>query len=73
MVSPDGARFTVMNAQPLPTSPQPEKQARNENIRKLAIHVTDAKDLKLAVLLVPLREGEQPAGRPPGLTALAGW
>jgi len=73
MLSPGGARFTVMNAQPLPTSPQPEKQARNEGIRKLAIRVTDAKALRLAVLLVPLRGGERPAEPPPRLTALSGW
>jgi hypothetical protein len=62
-----------MNAQPLPTSPQPEKQARNENVRKLAIQVTGMKGLRLAVLLTPLREGERPAELRPGLTALADW
>jgi len=73
VLSPDGVRFTTMNAQPLPSSPQPEKQARNDNIRKLAIHVTDAKSLRLAVRLTPLRGGERPAEPPPGLTALAAW
>jgi len=73
LLSPDGARLTVMDARPLPTSPQPEQQARNEGIRKLAIHVTDAKDLRLAVLLVPLPEGERAAEPPPGLTPLSDW
>jgi hypothetical protein len=62
-----------MNAGPLPTSPQPEKQARNEGIRKLAIHLADAKDLRLAVLLVPLGEGVNGADRVSALTALSAW
>jgi hypothetical protein len=73
IVSPGSARFTVMNAGPLPASPQPEKQARNDGIRKLAIHVADTKDLRLTVLLVPLREGQDGADRAPTLTALSAW
>jgi hypothetical protein len=73
ILSPEDARFEVRNAQPLPTSPQPDQQARNEGIRKLTIHLTGAKDLRLAVRLVPLREGERPVEPPPGLTALSAW
>jgi hypothetical protein len=62
LLSPAKARFTVMNAEPLPSSPHPDKQARNDPVRKLAIHLTDATEFRLAVLLVPLPEGE------PGLT-----
>jgi hypothetical protein len=73
VLSPDGARLAARNAEPLPTSPQPEKQARNEGIRKLAIRLTDAGNVRLAVLLTPLRDGEQSPGTQPELTALASW
>ena len=42
-----------MDAQPLPTSPHPERQAKNERVRKLAIHLTGISNSRLAVLLVP--------------------
>ena len=61
LLSPSGAKFTVMKAEPLPTSPQPPKQANNDRYRKLAIHLADVKDLRLAVLFTPL-PGE---GKPP--------
>jgi len=37
--APAGATFTVMPAEPLPTSPQIEKQASNDKRRKLAIRL----------------------------------
>jgi hypothetical protein len=54
ILSPQGASFQIMQAQPLPDSPHPQKQAENRNIRKLAIHLTGVTDLRLAVLLLPL-------------------
>ena len=50
---PSTARLETMAASPLPTSPNPNKQADNSKIRKLAIHLRDIKDLKLAVEFVP--------------------
>ena len=38
------------------SSSSPEKQAQNGAVRKLAIHMTGVTDLRLAVLLAPLRE-----------------
>jgi hypothetical protein len=73
ILSPSAARFMVMDAAPLPTSPQPEGQAKNEGVTKLAIHVTDATDLRLAVLLVPLREGGAVPAWFPEVTPLARW
>jgi hypothetical protein len=73
ILSPAAARFTVMGAEPLPTSPRPEGQAKNEGAGKLAIHLKDATDLRLAVLLVPLRDEEAVPARLPEVTPLAGW
>ncbi len=47
--SPDSAGFVVMDAKPLPTSPQPARQADNAGIRKLAIHLPDTKEVRIAV------------------------
>ena len=43
------ARFSIMDAKPLPTSPVSEGQNINEGIKKLTIHLTDVKELQLAV------------------------
>jgi hypothetical protein len=73
LLSPAVGRFTVMVAEPLPTSPRPDGQARNEGVRKLAIRLDDATDVRLAVLLVPLREEEGVPARLPEVTPLAEW
>ena len=52
ILSPSDAIFTVLNATPLPTSPNP-KQADNEGRRKLAIHFTDVTKLQIKVKLSP--------------------
>ena len=62
-----------MLAVPLSTSPHPEKQATNESVRKLAIHLQAVKDLRQAVRLTPLREGEAAPKTEPNLTALKNW
>lgn len=73
LLSPTDAKFGVMDAQPLPTSPHPEKQAKNEGIRKLTLHLTGVTDLRLAVLLVPLKEGEVAPSHLPALLPLHEW
>ncbi len=73
ILSPPGATFTVMPAEPLPTSPQPPKQASNDRYRKLAIHLKDAKDLRLAVLFAPLGSDGKPAPAPEKIVPLAQW
>lgn len=57
ILSPIGARFEVMDARPLPSSPNDTAQNRNAGWRKLAIHLTGAKDIRLAVVLTPLAAG----------------
>jgi hypothetical protein len=73
IVSPRSAQFEVLPAAPLPNSPNPSMQATNKGISKLAIHVKDAKDLRLAVTLKPLAEGESASGRQIEITPLARW
>ncbi len=59
ILSPAGAKLQVKEAQPLPSSPHPERQAKNEHVRKLAIHLSGITDTRLAVSLAP----QQPGGR----------
>ncbi len=73
ILSPAGAKFTVMKAEPLPTSPQPPKQANNDRYRKLAIHLTDVKDLRLAVLFTPLATNGQVIAASDKVVPLAQW
>ena len=73
ILSPAGASFEVRPAEPLPSSPHPEKQAANSTTRKLAIHVPNSKDLRLTVLLVPLKEGEAAPTKTPDPVPLDQW
>jgi hypothetical protein len=62
IVSPAGAKFTVMPAKSLPTSP-PEPPAAGQsvvgwkdrlaNVRKLTIHIEKMTDARVAVVLTP--------------------
>ena len=51
---PAGARFSVMDAAPLATSPNPDGQSSNEGMRKLTIHLEHVQDVRLSVRMVPL-------------------
>ena len=73
ILSPANAAFTVMDAAPFPTSPHPERQNQNDQVRKLAIHFVDAKDVRVAVLLTPAREGETVETSLPSISPLADW
>ncbi len=58
LLQPGKARFRVMDAEPLPESPHPPKQAVNTGVRKLAIQMTVRRPVRLRVLLEPLwKEG----------------
>jgi hypothetical protein len=73
LLLPAAARFVVMDTQPLPTSPHPEKQARNQGLRKLAVHLTGAQDVRLMVLLTPLTPGMPMPSSAPESIALEKW
>ncbi|MBW3636175.1 MAG: heparinase II/III family protein [Armatimonadetes bacterium] len=53
ILSPASATFQVMAAGPLPSSPNPEGQQKNADIRKLAIHLPDVSETRITVLLTP--------------------
>ena len=73
LLSPSGAKLEVMDAQPLPSSPHPEGQAKNEHVRKLAIHLTGVSDSRIAVLLVPKPAKDERPGQGVKLSALSEW
>lgn len=70
LLSPPEARFTVMDASPLPSSPKPAKQSANKGIRKLSVKLNATSDSRIAVWLVPA-SGPTPAQ--PKLSSLADW
>jgi hypothetical protein len=73
ILSPADAKFQIMDAQPLPTSPHPERQAKNERIRKLAIHLTGINTTRLAVLLVLKPPNAGKPAETVKLSALSEW
>jgi Heparinase II/III-like protein/Domain of unknown function (DUF4962) len=73
ILSPADAKFELRDAQPLPASPHPEGQAKNERVRKLAIHLTGISDARLAVLLAPKLPTDAGTGQAPKLSALSEW
>ena len=71
ILAPASARFEVCPAGPLPTSPHPAGQKSNEGVRKLAIHLSNSKELRLTVIFVP-RDGRGEIA-PPAVRPLADW
>ncbi|WP_163542600.1 DNRLRE domain-containing protein [Occultella kanbiaonis] len=69
--APAQAQFSVMAAEPLPASPNPDGQAANGQ-SKLTVQLPGVTDLRLSILLEPLPVGG--TGEPvPAVTALADW
>jgi hypothetical protein len=62
ILAPATARFSVMNAQPLPDCPSPEGQNKNSRIRKLVIYLSGVTGERLSVLFTP--EGTETAEMP---------
>ena len=73
ILSPADAKFQVMEAAPLPTSPNPKGQAKIDRVRKLAIHLTGVSDSRIAVLLVPQSSKAARPGKAPALSPLSQW
>jgi len=73
ILSPADAKFQIMDAQPLPASPHPERQAKNEHIKKLAIHLTGVSNTRLVVLLAPMPLTKDGTGRAMKLSPLSEW
>ncbi len=72
LLGPTDAKFSILDAVPLPTSPNPPNQKENKGIKTLTVELQNATDVRLRVLLTPLRAGETlPAV--PDEKALAQW
>ena len=57
LLAPTNAAFTELPAAPLEMTPHPARQNPNRGIRKLAVHLPDARDTRIAVLLEPVSDG----------------
>jgi hypothetical protein len=53
LLFPSDARFTVMSAQPLSTSPHPKENNPNEDIQKLNVHLQGASQARIVVQFHP--------------------
>lgn len=73
LLDPAPARFTVMDARPLPGTPAPDRQNPNDGIRKLAIHLPAITDLRLRVLLQPVTEAPGDTPSPTAARPLTEW
>ena len=60
-----------MDAVPLSESPHPAKQNGNKGVHKLAIHLEQAKDVRLAILLQNTSAGSPLVATP--VVALSNW
>jgi hypothetical protein len=57
ILSPNNSYFQVMNAEPLPTSPNPSNQTVNK-INKLSIHLNNTRTITISVAVSPLTDYE---------------
>jgi hypothetical protein len=73
ILAPPRAVFQVMNAGPLPSSPHPNKQATNQGIQKLAVHLKEIQEVNVTVLLTPCSGGKAAPGGRDDLTPLRDW
>lgn len=76
IVSGEGAAFQIMDATPLPTSPNPittPQQNPNTGFKKLAIHLSNVTHTTLALWMAPLAPGENPPETLPAITPLNTW
>ncbi|MDB5083337.1 MAG: Heparinase II/III-like protein [Bacilli bacterium] len=58
ILSPEKGTFTVMDAAPLPSSPNPTGQKDNKGIRKLAIHLSGVTSATITVVFNPILNGQ---------------
>lgn len=73
----DGMVFSSLKAGPLPGTPKPAGQDPNAGVSVLAVHLTQIRQARIIVWMVPLREGESrpavlPSVEPLGILAGAG-
>ena len=68
-----GGTFQIMDAAPLPTSPNPAAQSVNSGHKKIAINLTNVTNTTLSVWFVPLETGEPTPTTLPAITPLNTW
>ena len=73
LLAPAGATLAIMDAAPLPTSPNPDIQTANKGVKKLAVHLSAATDVTIAVLFVPAYGFEPAPTVSLEVTPLASW
>ena len=56
IISPSKAKFTVVNAAPLTSSPKSDVQNKNEGIRKLSIALSGVTNERIIVEIKPLKK-----------------
>ena len=71
LLGPANAKFSVLEAAPLPTSPNPKDQKDNKGFKRLTIELNDVSIVRLRVLLTPLDGTQIPTA--PQETALSDW
>ena len=73
ILSPPGATFITLPAEPLATSPHPPRQQVKPTVvphpQKLAVHLQDVTDLRLVILLSP----ERPSAAARAIVPLSQW
>lgn len=69
----EAGQFSVMNAEPLPTSPAVSNVTDNSAYRKLAIHLTNTQDTTISVACIPLKQGETKPSWIPSVKAVSEW
>ncbi len=69
----DGGKFSVMNAELLPTSLAVPNQTDNSEYRKLTVHLTNTKDTTISVACIPLKAGEAQPLWTPSVKAISEW
>lgn len=68
-----GGTFQIMDAVPLPSSPNPAGQNANTGHKKLAIQLTNVTNTTLALWFVPLSAGEAVPAALPVIAPLSTW
>lgn len=71
IISPGTARFSILEAKPLPTSPQPEGVNPNKGISRLSIQVKNVKKENIVVEFKPVSERSAYKGN--FLKSLSSW
>ncbi len=73
LLSPSNARFLVVDAAPLPSSPNPSIQDPNDGFQKLTIHLQQVEQATIAVQFVPQEGPSEAPHSKARVSPLADW